>query len=80
MSEPRQRPSWLWLFFYGRRRRGFPWLLVGVLGAVLVLGLLFAIPGGSDLSRTIAAALFGLLIVGALVLAVVAVFVPRRRH
>lgn len=80
MSEPKKRPSWLWLLFYGRRRRGFPWLLVGVLGAVVVFGLLFAIPGGSDLSRTIAAALFGLLVVGALVLAVLAVFVPRRRH
>jgi len=79
VSQPKKQPSWLWLAFYGRRRRGFPWLLVGVLAAVLVFALLFAIPGGSDISRSIAAALFGLLIVGALVLAIVAVLVPRRR-
>jgi uncharacterized membrane protein len=79
VSDPKKRPSWLWLLFYGRRRRGFPWLLVGVLGAVLVFALLFAIPGGSDFSRAIAGALFGLVIVGAIVLAVVAALVPRRR-
>jgi Na+/melibiose symporter-like transporter len=79
VSEPRKRPSALWLLFYGRRRRGFPWLLVGVLAAILLLAALFAIPGAADVSRLIAGALFGLLIVGALVLAVVAVLRPRRR-
>jgi L-lactate permease len=69
----------LWLLFYGRRRRGFPWLLAGVLVAILAFALLFAIPGGADLSRAIAGAVFGLLIVGAVVLAVVAVLRPRRR-
>jgi uncharacterized membrane protein len=67
------------MLFYGRRRRGFPWLLVGVLAAILVLGLLFAVPGGADVSRTLAAAVFGLLIVGALVFAVIAALRPRRR-
>lgn len=67
------------MLFYGRRRRGFPWLLVGVLAAILVLGLLFAIPGGADVSRAVAGVVFGLLIAGALVFAVVAALRPRRR-
>ena len=79
MSEPKKRPSWLWLFFYGRRRRGFPWLLVGVLAAMLLFGLVFALPGGADVSRGVAAALFGLMLVAAVVVAIVAVVVPRRR-
>jgi Na+/melibiose symporter-like transporter len=79
LSQPRKRPGAWWLFFYGRRRRGFPWLLVGVFAAVLVLALLFAIPGGSDLSWAVAGVAFGLLIGGAVVLAVVAVLRPRRR-
>ncbi len=79
MSEPKKRPSWLWLFFYGRRRRGFPWLLVAVLAAMLLFGLVFALPGGADVSRGVAAALFGLMLVAAVVVAIVAVVVPRRR-
>ena len=79
MSQPKKRPSWLWLAFYGRRRRGFPWLLAGVLALIVALALLFAIPGASDIARSVPAVLFGLLIVGAVVLALVAVFVPRRR-
>ena len=76
---PKKRPSRLWLAFYGRPRRGFPWLLVGVFVAVLVLGLAFAIPGGVDASRGLAAALFGVLLVAAIVGAIVAAFRPRRR-
>src|SRR2546430_15091578 len=53
VSEPKKRPGALWLLFYGRRRRGFPWLLVAVLAAILVLGLFFAIPGGADVSRAV---------------------------
>jgi Na+/melibiose symporter-like transporter len=68
------------MLFYGRRRRGFPWLLAGVLVAVLVLALLFAIPGGFETSRTVAVLLFGFLIVGALAFALLAVFRPRRRR
>jgi len=75
----RQRPGWLWLLFYGRRRRGFPWLLAGILLATGVLALVFALPGGADASRAIAAAVFGLMLVGAIALAVVAVLRPRRR-
>jgi len=79
VSEPKKRPGALWLLFYGRRRRGFPWLLVAVLAAILVLGLFFAIPGGADVSRAVAGVVFGLLIAGAVVFAVIAVLRPRRR-
>ncbi len=79
MSEPKKRPGALWLLFYGRRRRGFPWLLVAVLATILVLGLFFAIPGGADVSRAVAGVVFGLLIAGAVVFAVIAVLRPRRR-
>jgi hypothetical protein len=75
----KKRPGALWMLFYGRRRRGFPWLLAGILVAVLGLAVLFGVPGGADLSRAIAGVVFGLLLVGALVLAVVAVLRPRRR-
>ena len=68
------------MLFYGRRRRGFPWLLGGVLFALLVLGLTFAIPGGVDVWRAVAPALFGVLIVGALLAALVASLRPRRRR
>src|SRR6202011_1325106 len=47
----RRRPGRLWLFFYGRKRRGFPGLLVGVVAAALLLGLVYGVPGGADLSR-----------------------------
>ena len=79
MSEPKKRPSALWLLFYGRRRRGFPWLLAAVLVVIFGFGALFAIPGGVDASRTVAGVVFGLLIAGAIVLAIVAVLRPRRR-
>jgi uncharacterized membrane protein len=80
VSEPKKRPGALWLLFYGRRRRGFPWLLAGVLAAIVLFALVFAIPGGADVSRAVAGALFGLLLAGALVLAIVAVLRPRRRR
>jgi uncharacterized membrane protein len=67
------------MLFYGRRRRGFPWLLVGILVAALAFGLVFAVPGGADFSRGAAGAVFGLLLVGALAFAIVAVLRPRRR-
>jgi hypothetical protein len=79
VSEPKKRPGVLWMLFYGRRRRGFPWLLAGILLVVVALGVLFALPGGADFSRGIAAVVFGLLLLGAIVLAVVAVLRPRRR-
>jgi Na+/melibiose symporter-like transporter len=75
----KKRPNALWLFFYGRRRRGFPWLLAGIFVTVVLLALVFAIPGGADFSRIVAAAVFGLLLLGAVVFAVFAVLRPRRR-
>lgn len=79
MNDPKKRPGFWWLLFYGRRRRGFPWLLVAVLAAILGFGLAFGIPGGADVSRVVAAVLFVLFFVGALALAIVAVLRPRRR-
>jgi len=79
VNQPRKRPGFWWLLFYGRRRRGFPWLFVVLIAAILAFALLFAIPGAADASRALGAAMFGLLFVGALVLAVVAVLRPRRR-
>jgi len=79
MSRPKKRPSFWWLLFYGRRRRGFPWLLFVVVAAIVALGAIFALPGGADASRVFAAAVFGLVLLGAIALAVVAVLRPRRR-
>lgn len=80
MSKPRKRPGPLWLFFYGRQRKGFPWLLVVVMLAIVLLALSFAIPGGADMWRAVAPFVFGLLIFGAVVAAVFAVLRPRRRR
>jgi hypothetical protein len=78
----RRRPGPLWLFFYGRRRRGFPGLLVALVVAAVGLGALYGLPHGADLSRiaillTISALV--LLILASLVLVVIAVLRPPRR-
>ena len=80
MSKVPKRPGPLWLFFYGRRRRGVPWLLLGTLVVIVVLALSFAIPGGADMWRAIAPFLLGLLIIGALAGAILAALRPRRRR
>ena len=80
MSTPKKKPGVLWMLFYGRRRRGFPWLLAGLLFALLVLGLTFAIPGGVDMWRAIAPFLFGGLLLFALLAGVAASLRPRRRR
>ena len=49
----RRRPGPLWLFFYGRRRRGFPGLLVGVLALAVILSLTFATRVGTAISHWI---------------------------
>ena len=79
VSEPKKRPGPLWLFFYGRKRKGFPWLLAILTIAIVALALSFAIPGGADMWRTVAPIAFGFLILGALVAAIVAALRPRRR-
>jgi hypothetical protein len=78
----RRRPGRLWLFFYGRKRRGFPGLLVGLLALAVLLGALFGLPRGADVSRlaivvTVSALL--LLVLASLALVLVAAIRPGRR-
>lgn len=75
----KRRPGRLWLFFYGRQRRGVPWLLIGVIAGVVVLAITFALPGGSEMWRAVAPFLIGVLLVGAIVAAIAAMVRPRRR-
>ena len=78
----RRRPGRLWLFFYGRKRRGFPGLLVGLLVAALVLGAVFGLPHGADLSRyaiVLTVGVLALLILASLVLVAIAAIRPPRR-
>ncbi len=78
----RRRPGRLWLLFYGRKRRGFPGLLVGLLVAVLALGALYGLPQGADLSRLVVVLTVSalvLLILASLALVVVAAIRPPRR-
>jgi hypothetical protein len=79
VTETKKRPGRLWLFFYGRQRRGVPWLLIGVIVAVLLLSLTFALPGGADLWRSVAPLLIGALLVAAILGAIAAILRPRRR-
>lgn len=76
----KRRPSWLWLLFYGRQRRGVPFLLIGLLAAIFALALLFAVPGGADYSRLAIGFFAGLLVVAIAAAFVVAAFFPRRRR
>ena len=80
MSDPKKRPGPLWLLFYGRQRRGFPWLLVVMVVVIVALALTFAVPGGADMWRAVAPVIFGLLLVAALVAAIAAALRPRRRR
>ena len=78
----RRRPGRLWLFFYGRKRRGFPGLLVALVVAVIVLGALYGLPHGADLSRlaiVLTVSALVLLILASLVLVVIAAIRPPRR-
>jgi len=78
----RKRPGRLWLFFYGRKRRGFPGLLVGLVAAAVVLGALYGLPHGADLSRfaiVLTVTALVLLILASIVLVAIAAFRPPRR-
>ncbi len=45
----KRRPGRLWLFFWGKKRRGFPGLLVGTMVVLILLGLAFGlVPHGFD--------------------------------
>ncbi len=79
----KRRPGRLWLFFYGRRRRGFPGLLVGLAALAVLLGLAYGVPGGADLSRwvlLVSAGALVLLIVASLALVAFAWRRPRGRR
>jgi purine-cytosine permease-like protein len=75
----KKRPGWLWLLFYGRQRRGVPWLLIAVVVGVVLLGLTFAVPGGADVWRSVAPIVIGVLLLAAIVAAIAAMLRPRRR-
>ena len=78
----RRRPGRLWLFFYGRKRRGFPGLLVALLGTVVVLGALYGLPHGADLSRlaiVLTVSALVLVILAALALVAISAIRPPRR-
>lgn len=79
MNEPKKRPGPLWMFFYGRQRRGVPWLLVAVLVVILVLAGSFAIPGAAETMTRLAPAFIAGLLVVAVAIAIVAAVRPRRR-
>lgn len=80
MSDPKKRPGPLWLFFYGRQRRGFPWLVVVLMVVIVALALTFAIPGSADMWRAVAPIIFGLVLVVAILAAIAAALRPRRRR
>ena len=68
------------MLFYGRTRRGFPWLLAVIIAVVGVLGLTFAIPGGADVWRGLAPVFLVTLIVAVIVSVFAMVRArPRRR-
>jgi purine-cytosine permease-like protein len=75
----KKRPGLLWLLFYGRQRRGVPWLLIAVVVGVVLLGLTFAVPGGADVWRSVAPIVIGVLLLAAIVAAIAAMLRPRRR-
>jgi hypothetical protein len=81
---PKRRPGRLWLLFFGKKRRGFPELLVATVVAVFALALLFGLPGGAALSRyaTFASVLLLVLLIAvSLVLVLVGFFrSPRGRR
>jgi hypothetical protein len=74
-----KRPGLLWLLFYGRQRRGVPWLLIAVIVSVVLLALTFALPGAADMWRSVAPVILGVLLLVAIVAAIAAMLRPRRR-
>jgi Na+/proline symporter len=75
----KKRPGRLWLFFWGRKRQGFPGLLVGLVVAAILLGALYGLPGGAEGSRwaiVLTVAVLVLLVVASLGLVVFAAIRP----
>jgi hypothetical protein len=75
----KKRPGPLWLLFYGRQRRGVPWLLIAVIVSVVLLALTFALPGAADMWRSLAPVILGVLLLVAILAAIAAILRPRRR-
>jgi len=75
-----RRPGRLWLFFYGRRRRGFPGLLVAVLAISFVLGLTFASRAGTAISYWIGIGFLAVIALLALAALALALAASLRRH
>jgi len=75
----KKRPGPLWLLFYGRQRRGVPWLLIVVIVSVVLLALTFALPGAADMWRSVAPVIVGVLLLVAILAAIAAILRPRRR-
>lgn len=77
----KRRPGRLWFFFYGRKRRGFPGLLVALIVAVVVLGALYGLPNGADISRfaiVLTVSALVLVILAAIALVVIGAIRPPR--
>jgi hypothetical protein len=79
----RRRPSRLWLWFWGRKRRGYP----GLLTAIVLIALAGAITARSTLGYQLAywagvalVVVLALLTLGALAAALVGVLRPRDRR
>jgi peptidoglycan/LPS O-acetylase OafA/YrhL len=79
-----RRPGRLWLFFWGRKRRGFPGLLVAIIVALLTLASLYGAPAGVDLSRWLFflfPAALSILVLGSLLVVAIALWrSPRGRR
>ena len=68
------------MMFYGRQRRGFPWLLFWVVIALVLGALAFRLGGGDEVWRAFFP-IFAVALIGvALLAALVAPFIPRRRR
>jgi hypothetical protein len=65
--------------FYGRQRRGVPWLLIAVIVILVLLALTFAVPGAADMWRSVAPVIVGVLLMVAILAAIAAILRPRRR-
>jgi hypothetical protein len=68
------------MLFYGRRRQGFPGLLIALFGVILVLSLAFASPDAARFLRDSVGVWSLILVAGLVVIAVLAVLRPRRRR
>jgi hypothetical protein len=75
----KKKPGALWLLFYGRQRRGVPWVLIAVMVSLVLLGLTFAVPGAAEMWRSVAPIIIGVLLLIAIVGAIAAMLRPRRR-